>query len=133
MIVRVGWIGVPLADRSTCGWFFLGAASVEGTAAEARATVATTKAKARIAPHFLELQHSRVPCRAIAEAKRVDEVKDIRNKATVMEASAYQRHAPPHTGTRRGVPPSRQVPASRPLAIPYRGSGALAGGTEGAR
>jgi hypothetical protein len=34
----------------------------------------------------------------------VDEVKDIRNKATVMEASAYQRHAPPHTGTRRGVP-----------------------------
>ena len=67
MIVRVGWTGVPLADRSTCGWFFLGAARVEGTAAEARATVATTKAKARIAPHFLELQHSRIPCRAIAE------------------------------------------------------------------
>jgi hypothetical protein len=49
MIVRVGWIGVPLTDRSTCGCFSFGAARVEGTAAKARATVATTKAKARIA------------------------------------------------------------------------------------
>jgi hypothetical protein len=47
MIVRVGWIGVPLTDRSACGCFFFGAARVEGTAATARATVATTKAKAR--------------------------------------------------------------------------------------
>jgi hypothetical protein len=37
----------------------------------------------------------------------------------------------PHRSPPRGPPP-RQVPASRPLAIPYRGPGALAGGPEGA-
>jgi hypothetical protein len=36
-----------------------------------------------------------------------------------------------HRSPPRGAPP-RQVPASRPLAIPNRGPGALAGGPEGA-
>ena len=36
-----------------------------------------------------------------------------------------------HRSPPRGPPP-RQVPAFRPLAIPYRGPGALAGGPEGA-
>ena len=34
-----------IADRNTCVWYFLGAARLEGIAAKARATVATTKAK----------------------------------------------------------------------------------------
>ena len=59
MIVRVGWIGVPLTDRGTRGGFFFGSARVDGTVAKAIATVVTTKTKARIAPHFLELQRSR--------------------------------------------------------------------------
>jgi hypothetical protein len=66
-------------------------------------------------------------CKALEKSQRAASRKETRRDGRwVCAKHRYTHRSPP-----RGSPP-RQVPAFRPLAIPYRGPGALAGGPEGA-